>query len=119
VASQLRFEVEAERELDEAAQRYEEQRPGLGKRFLHEIELTTERICQFPGVGAPVKHVPADLGTRQAPVKDFPYQVVYLNYGRRDPGPRHRSLQATAWVLARSVTHTPKRSIRDWNPCQV
>lgn len=79
MASQLRFEAEAERELDEAAQRYEEQRPGLGKRFLHEIELTTERICQFPGVGAPVKHVPADLGTRQAPVKDFPYQVVYLS----------------------------------------
>jgi hypothetical protein len=79
VASQLRFEGEAERELDEAAQRYEEQRPGLGNRFLHEVELTTERIRQFPGVGAPVKHVPADLGTRQAPVKDFPFQVVYLS----------------------------------------
>ena len=79
MASQLRYEVEAERELDEAAQRYEEQRPGLGKRFLREVELTTKRICQFPGAGAPVKRVPADLATRQAPVKDFPYQVVYLS----------------------------------------
>jgi hypothetical protein len=71
VARQLRFEAEAERELDEAAQRYEEQRPALGKRFLHEVELTAERIRQFPGVGAPVKHVPADLGTRQARSKTF------------------------------------------------
>ena len=75
----LQFEAEAERELDEAAQRYEEQRPGLGKRFLHEIESTAEQIRRFPGAGAPIKHVPADLGARHAPVKGFPYHVVYLS----------------------------------------
>lgn len=30
MAKQLLFEAEAEHELDEAAQRYDEQRPGLG-----------------------------------------------------------------------------------------
>lgn len=76
MTTQLRFEAEAERELGEAAQRYDEQRPGLGRRFLNEVEVTTERIRQFPGAGAPVKHVPADLGVRQAPVKGFPYHII-------------------------------------------
>ena len=67
MAIQLRFEAEAERELAEAAGRYEDQRPGLGKRFLDEVELTSERIQQFPGAGAPVKHVPAELEARQRP----------------------------------------------------
>lgn len=79
MASQLRFEAEAERELDDAALMYDEQRPGLGQRFLNEVGVTTERIRQLPGAGAPVKHVPAGLGVRQAPVKGFPYHVVYLN----------------------------------------
>lgn len=42
MAIQLRFEAEAERELGEAAQRYDEQRPGLGTRFLDEFEVTAE-----------------------------------------------------------------------------
>jgi len=83
VATQLRFEAEAERELGDAAQRYDEQRPGLGRRFLNEVEVTAERIRQFPAAGAPVKHVPADLGVRQAPVKGFPYHVVYLSTAKQ------------------------------------
>lgn len=71
MASPLRFEAEAERELDDAALTYDEQRPGLGRRFLNEVAVTTERIRQFPGAGPPVKHVPADLGVRQASVKGF------------------------------------------------
>lgn len=81
MASPVRFEAEAEYELDEGVQRYEEQRPGLGQRFLHEISVTTERVRQFPGAGAPVKHIPAELGARYAPVKGFPYHVVYLEKG--------------------------------------
>lgn len=78
MASPVRFEAEAEHELDEAAQRYEEQRSGLGQRFLQEVTVTTERVRQFPRAGAPVKYVPAELGVRHAPVKGFPYHVVYL-----------------------------------------
>lgn len=78
MALPLRFEVEAEHELEQAAGRYEEQRPGLGERFLQEIAVTTARIRQFPRAGAPVKRVPAGLGARQAPIKGFPYHVVYL-----------------------------------------
>ncbi len=81
VGKPVRFEAEAEHELDEAAQRYEEQRTGLGQRFLREIAVTTARVRQFPGAGAQVKHVPPELGTRHAPVKDFPYLVVYLEKG--------------------------------------
>lgn len=83
MATQLRFEAEAERELGDAAQRYDEQRPGLGRRFLNEVEVTAERIRQFPAAGAPVKHVPADLGVRQAPVKGFPYHVVDLSTAKQ------------------------------------
>lgn len=81
MASPVRFEVEAEHELDEAARRYEEQRPGLGQPFLQEVRATTERVRRFPRAGAPVKHVPAELGSRHAPVKRFPYHVVYLETG--------------------------------------
>ena len=78
VASPVRFEAEAEHELDDAAKRYEEQRPGLGQRFLREVAATTDRVRQFPRAGAPAKHVPVELGARHAPIKGFPYHLVYL-----------------------------------------
>jgi plasmid stabilization system protein ParE len=78
VPAQLLFEAEAEHELDEATQRYDEQRPGLGQRFLDEVATTTQRVREFPRAGAPVKHVPKELGARHAPVNGFPYHVVYL-----------------------------------------
>ncbi len=74
----LRFEPEAERELEDAIRWYDEQRFGLGEQFLHEVDLTVERIRDFPAAGAPVNHVPRSLGVRQAPVGGFPYFVVYL-----------------------------------------
>lgn len=55
MANQLFFEVEAEHELAEAAQRYEAHRPGLGQQFLDEVAATGERVRQFPRAGAPVK----------------------------------------------------------------
>ena len=75
---QLLFETEAEHELDEAAQRYDEQRPGLGQRLLDQVARTAEHVREFPRAGAPVKHVSEELGVRQAPVKGFPYHLVYL-----------------------------------------
>ena len=78
MATPLLIEPEADRELEEAALRYEEERPGLGRRFLESIAVTLERIGRFPQAGAPMPHVPADLSARRAPVKGFPYHVVYL-----------------------------------------
>lgn len=78
VTTPLRFEAEAECELEEATRWYEEQRPGLGERFLHAVDIAVEQIRQLPAAGAPVRHVPASLGVRQVPVDSFPYCVVYL-----------------------------------------
>ena len=75
----IRFEPEAERELEEAAATYEERRLRLGKRFLEAVTVTLDRVQEFPLAGAPVRHVPTDLGVRQAPIRGFPYRVVYLH----------------------------------------
>ena len=78
MATPLLVEPEADRELEEAAERYEEKRSGLGQRFLTGVAATVDRIRRFPQAGAPVPYVPADLPARRAPVKGFPYHVVYL-----------------------------------------
>lgn len=74
----LLIEPEAELELEEAASRYEEERSGLGRRFLDAVATTIDRIRRFPHAGAPVPYAPPDLPARRAPVKGFPYHVVYL-----------------------------------------
>jgi hypothetical protein len=78
VAPLLLIEPEADRELEEAVSRYDEERSGLGQRFLAEVSASLEQILQFPLAGAPVPHVPAELPIRRAPVKGFPFQIVYL-----------------------------------------
>lgn len=74
----LLIEPEAEQELEEAALRYDEERRGLGRRFLAEVAATVDRIRQFPRAGAPVPHVAPELQARRAPVKGFPFHVVYF-----------------------------------------
>ena len=77
----LLIEQEASRELDDAARWYEEQRSGLGQRFLDAVAATLNRIVLFPTAGFPVRYVPNELVARRAPVKRFPYHVVYLDTG--------------------------------------
>ena len=78
MATPLLIEPEADQELEEAAVRYDEERSGLGRRFLNEVAVTLDRVGRLPQAGAPVPFVPADLRARRAPVKSFPYHVVYL-----------------------------------------
>jgi toxin ParE1/3/4 len=78
VPSPLLIEPEAEQELDDAARRYEAERPGLGHRFLDGVAATLDRIRRFPLAGAPVPYLAEDVPARRAPVKSFPYHVVYL-----------------------------------------
>ena len=47
---------------------------------------------------------PGRFGNAPGPGQRLSLSSRLPHDGRRDPGPRHRSLQATAWVLARSVT---------------
>ena len=50
----LLTEPEAEQELEEAAERYDQQRHGLGRTFLEAVTATVERIRRFPQAGARV-----------------------------------------------------------------
>ena len=93
----VRFENEADQECHAAARWYEERRAGLAAEFLDAVDDTLRRIVRSPSAGAPVPRVPADLAVRRAPVKRFPYHIVYLKteaairvlaiaHDRRKPG---------------------------------
>ena len=62
----------ARRELNEAAQFYDSESPGLGLAFLDEIERCTKTIVNFPEAG------PLIVGTiRRRLVLRFPYALLY------------------------------------------
>ncbi len=46
------FHPEAERELQEAALRYETEVPGLGRRFAEEVERVVQLILEHPELGS-------------------------------------------------------------------
>jgi toxin ParE1/3/4 len=97
VIKPLLFEPEASQELEDAARWYEDQRSGLGQRFLDAVAATVDRLVTFPTAGMPVPYVLSEVAARRAPVERFPYHVVYLDtrdairvlavaYNRRRPG---------------------------------
>ena len=62
----------ARRELNEAAQFYDSESPGLGSAFLDEIERCTQAIVNFPEAG------PLVIGPiRRRLVLRFPYALLY------------------------------------------
>jgi len=62
----------AELELNEAAAYYELEEPGLGARFLTEVDRCIEAIVKHPQAGAII------LGdVRRRLVRRFPYAVLY------------------------------------------
>ena len=67
-----RFHPDAARELQEQAAYYEQQNPGLGFRFLAEVQAAVLLAESMPGVGSPYQH-----GTRRVFPRNFPYSVVY------------------------------------------
>ena len=93
----FRTESEAAAELEDAVVWYEEQRVGLGDEFLEAVDDALAFIARWPRTGTPVPDVPPDLSVRRAPVRRFPYHVVYLEmadairilafaHDRRSPG---------------------------------
>lgn len=68
-----RLHPEAEAELAAESRYYEACSPGLGERFIHEIQAAIELASVFPGVGVAYKY-----GTRRVFPKKFPFSVVYL-----------------------------------------
>jgi toxin ParE1/3/4 len=79
VSRAIRFEDEAEQEYRAAARWYDDQRAGLGTEFLDTVDATLAHIVRFPRAGVFVPRVPAELRVRRAPVKRFPYHIVYIN----------------------------------------
>ena len=69
-----RLHPAAEIELIAEAQYYEEHAPGLGERFLAEIEAAVALISRYPRSGSP--HL---FGTRRVFARRFPFAVVYLD----------------------------------------
>lgn len=68
----VQFHPEAETELAAEALYYEDRSPGLGKRFIGEIETAVALALEFPDMGAPYRH-----GTRRVFPKKFPFSIVY------------------------------------------
>ena len=66
------FHPEAERELIEAAARYEAEVPGLGERFGTEVFRVIELLLANPEIGS---HIEGDL--RHFVLRRFPYSVIY------------------------------------------
>ena len=93
----FRTEPEASAELDDAVAWYERHRTGLGGEFLEAIDDTLDFIARWPRAATLASGVPGDLGVRCAPVRRFPYHVVYVEgagtirilafaHDRRSPG---------------------------------
>ena len=69
----VRVRPQAEREVEAAFAWYEEQRPGLGREFLRELDVVYERLTKFPRIYAEVYR-----GLRRTRLRRFPIGVFYL-----------------------------------------
>jgi plasmid stabilization system protein ParE len=67
-----RFVSEARAELFAQADHYDSKRPGLGGRFIAEVEKAVDFAARFPEAGSPWLH-----GTRRVFTRRFPFAVVY------------------------------------------
>ena len=67
------FNELAERELNDAAQYYNEVQVGLGASFVSEVERCTQAIVEFPESSPPV------LGSiRRRLCRRFPYALLFI-----------------------------------------
>ena len=77
--AELIIEPEAEAELEEAGDRYEESVPGLGLEFLLEMRERTLDVAEAP-LSYPVFGGVADVRCAHA-VGRFPHLIVYIPFG--------------------------------------
>jgi plasmid stabilization system protein ParE len=66
------FHPEAERELYEAALRYEAEVPELGRRFGDEVERVVQLLLDHPEMGSRL-----DNDLRHFVLRKFPFSIVY------------------------------------------
>lgn len=65
-------------ELTEAAEWYEEQRPGLGGELIDEFERTLAHAADSPGTSAVVATTCSGLGVRRFRLRRFSRYAIYL-----------------------------------------
>ena len=68
----LSFHELAERELNDAAQYYEEEQPGLGAAFIADVQRCTDAICEYPEAGPIIRG-----RVRRRLCRKFRYGVLY------------------------------------------
>ncbi|OQP64818.1 hypothetical protein A3860_18860 [Niastella vici] len=90
MAYKLEIRGEAEEEIFEAYKWYEEQTPGLGERFIVELEAVFNKISRTP-----LHYKIARSVFRQASIKSFPF-VVYFEINRDN-------------IVVYSVFHTSRK----------
>jgi plasmid stabilization system protein ParE len=73
----VEFAPGARAEFDAAADRYDEQRPGRGIRFVAAVERTVKLIVRFPEIGPRFPGVRSSLDVRRRVVRGFPFVVAY------------------------------------------
>jgi toxin ParE1/3/4 len=76
------LDPQAQAELDDAAVRYEDERPGRGLRFADAVEAAIAVAVESPSAAPLVPYTRRELELRHRPVRRFPYLVIY-----RDEGP--------------------------------
>lgn len=86
---------EAEEELFEAEQWYEQQRSGLGAEFLDEVSETIDRISAAPNTSLTVPGTSLESGVRRLLVRRFPFSAVFVQHAQE------------TWVIA--FAHDRKR----------
>ena len=69
---QLTVRRQAKADIREAARWYERQRPGLGRAFLHQIDVLLDRIREDP-----LQHQVVYRSVRRAIPRRFPYGLFY------------------------------------------
>ncbi len=92
--------ADAEEELSEAHDHYDQQHPGLGSEFRRAVEETLVRLAEGTSVPMAVPGVD-DSAIRRVFVKRFPYAVVFMAHDE------------ACWVLAFAHHHRRPRYWRD------
>ena len=78
MSSPLIIRPEAESDMAEGFDWYEQHRSGLGDEFLNEVQTRLRMIEENP-----LRHAVVYSNTRQSLVRRFPYKVLYLFEGDR------------------------------------
>jgi hypothetical protein len=76
---------EAGQDIHESYHWFDEQQKGLGKRFLDELEIYFDVLSKYPTIYQLQKR-----NLRAAPLKTFPFIIIYVFHTSQDPKKKFR-----------------------------